>query len=123
MGPFHTIAIIDDDPSVTSIFEFILKQVGYKTITAPNSKQGIQLFKNHSSIDVLFLDVKLPDIILADFIRDILTLSEQTKIILMYDYTSDYIPYEAYDSGAFATIFKPFDVEEVLNQIKKIIQH
>lgn len=121
MQQFQTIGIIDDDPSITSIFEFILKQVGYRTVSAQNTKQGLQLLKQNSSTRIVFLDADLPNLNMVDFITDILTINEEIKIILMLDYRSDSIQNDAYELGAYMSIFKPFDVEEILGQIKKII--
>ena len=116
----QTIAIIDDDPSITSIFDFILKQVGYGTLSALSAKQGLQAMRNNQNIDLMFLDAELPDMDCAALVKEILNINQTTKIILMADYTASNQPQDAYEAGAYGIIYKPFDVEEVLTIIKKI---
>ena len=55
-----TILVVDDDHSIISIFEFILQQAGYHTITASSGQECIDLINSGQQIDLAFLDVKMP---------------------------------------------------------------
>lgn len=55
------VLIIDDDYTTTSMLVGILRQVGFKTVCAPDGRQGIALAETLHP-DLILLDVHLPDI-------------------------------------------------------------
>ncbi len=54
------ILIIDDDPEVCTTMESMITRMGLSCITAANLRQGLEKLEAND-IDVVFLDVRLPD--------------------------------------------------------------
>lgn len=54
-----TILIIDDDPRVAETAADILALSGYESHTALSGETGIQIYQNHSSIDLVILDLTM----------------------------------------------------------------
>ncbi len=118
-----TILIVDDDQSINSIFEFILQQAGYKTITANSGEGCLDIIKSEQEIDLIFLDFKMPGLSGLEAFRKIQKIKPQALVIMMTGYSSDTLLKEAFELGAYGIIYKPFDVEEVLSIIKNIFKH
>lgn len=124
MGAFmaKTILVIDDDPSISSIFEFILQQAGYDTVTAISGKEGLDVLHSGQKIDLVFLDLKMPQMSGIEIFREIQNFDPHLLVVIMTGFTPDDMLEDAYKLGAYGVIYKPFDVEEVLSVIDKIFK-
>ena len=54
------ILIIDDDPEICSTMESLVRRMDLECLTAANLFQGLEKLAAHD-VDVVFLDVRLPD--------------------------------------------------------------
>ncbi len=117
-----TILVVDDDQSIVSIFEFILQQAGYNTITASSGYECIDIIKSDRKIDLVFLDVKMPGLSGIDTFKEIQKLRPFLLVVMMTGYSVDELLKEAFELGAYGVIYKPFDIEEVISVIDKIFK-
>ncbi|NBV41402.1 response regulator [bacterium] len=117
-----TILVVDDDQSINSIFEFILQQAGYNTITTTSGQECIDIIRSGQEIDLVFLDLKMPGISGIDTFKEIQKMRPMLLVIMMTGYSVDELLKEAFEMGAYGVIYKPFDVEEVLSVIEKIFR-
>lgn len=117
MTKLSNILIIDDDDFFDASLSDFLSQRGFRVQVALNGKQGLEGFEAEPGSLVL-LDQELPDQSGVEVCRKILEINPTTKIIFMSAYAS--IPYavEAMLAGAFHYLSKPFELEELLLQIK-----
>ncbi|RPI80062.1 MAG: sigma-54-dependent Fis family transcriptional regulator [Desulfobacteraceae bacterium] len=117
MTKLSNILIIDDDDFFNASLSDFLSQKGFRVQVALNGKQGIEGFEAEPGSLVL-LDQELPDQSGVEVCKKILEINSATKIIFMSAYAS--IPYavEAMLAGAFHYLSKPFELEELLLQIK-----
>lgn len=114
-----TILVIDDDQSILSIFEYILNEAGYETVTAVDGYNAIEKVKN-TKFDLVFTDVKMPGLSGIDTYKEIRKLDPKLLVVMMTGYSVDELLKEAFELGAYGVIYKPFDMEEVLSIIEKI---
>ena len=56
----ETILIVDDEQALVDVAVEYLEDLGYKTVTANNSKQALEVLRDNSDIDLLFTDVIMP---------------------------------------------------------------
>jgi DNA-binding NtrC family response regulator len=116
------ILIADNDPSIISVFEFILQQVGYTAHTTQTARRCQDLIKQNPSISVAFIDINLKDLNGLDWIKEILKNNPNLRILLMTGYGVDNILVPAFDAGIYGVIYKPFDVEEVVEILDAIFK-
>lgn len=114
-----TILVIDDDQSILSIFEYILNEAGYETVTAVDGYDAIEKVKT-TKFDLVFTDVKMPGLSGIDTYKEIRKLDPKLLVVMMTGYSVDELLKEAFELGAYGVIYKPFDMEEVLSIIEKI---
>ena len=115
------ILIIDDDPSINTIFEFILKQAGYQTLSVNSGKEAIEIIKLSNDIILSFLDIELKNESGIDVFHSIHTINPSIPIILMCGNTPSSLLKKSLSIGAYGIIYKPFDIEEILKIISEII--
>jgi DNA-binding NtrC family response regulator len=114
-----TVLIVDDQEDVRELLEFAFKNAGYVTIGASNVDMGIDLFKK-SKIDFIITDYLMPGRNGADFIREIRLISSDIPVFVVTGYSE--CPRQVLiDLKIQATIFKPFDIDEVVQQVKQIL--
>jgi len=116
------ILVVDDDQSIISIFEFILQQAGYETITATSGEACVQLISDNTELDLVFLDVKMPGMSGIEAFKQIQKIRPMLLVVMMTGYSVDELLKEAFELGAYGVIYKPFDIEEVLSVIEKIFK-
>ena len=116
------VLIVDDEVDMCWALENILMLEGYKTHTATSGKEGLDLIQQlHSTIGLLFLDAKLPDIDglkFADFVKQ---HYPQIKVILFSGYY--YRDSEDVQQGLANNLFdgffgKPFNISEIRSAIE-----
>jgi len=114
-----TILIIDDESKARSLLTTILKEYSNEELfiyEAPNLLEGIAIIKNNK-IDVLFLDIEMPQhsgLELFDFIQ---VDSVNFEIIFTTAY-SDYA-IKAFEFSAIDYLLKPLRPNKVLEAIEK----
>ncbi|MBD3330101.1 response regulator [Candidatus Peregrinibacteria bacterium] len=111
------ICIVDDSKFMRSILIGILKSAGFNNfIECENGRECLQICKNDS-----------PDLILLDIIMDgtdgmqvLKSIGSSVNIIVISAMSHDEIMNKAKKLGAKGYIVKPFNQNQVLNEINKI---
>ena len=112
----HNILVVDDDHDILTIIKDNLKLDGYEVFTATLGKKAISIYKKES-IDLIVLDLMLPDMDGIQICRAIRTISHVPIIMLTAkDGLSDKVL--SLESGADDYIVKPFDYLELAARIK-----
>ena len=113
------ILIVDDDPEILDLMQFIFKEFGEVYITK-FAQDAIDLFLVHK-FDLVVIDFQMPvqnGIKLMHILRD---YENEIPVIIMTACHDIDIFERAVDAGADAFIKKPFDVEEIRDLTKSLI--
>ncbi len=117
-----SILIIDDDEFVLDYLKELLSMSGYRTITANNPIDALNLFKR-DHFDIVVTDIKMPEISGIDFLSKIHDINPDIPVILITAYAQVDIAIEAIKRGAFDFVCKPFAPEYFLSSIKRALKH
>ncbi len=118
-----SILIIDDEENIRKYLKRSLSKNGFETYTAQYGKEGINLLVQ-KHIDVILLDLNLPDIDGIEVLKEIKKLDAQSVVIIITAYGDINSAVEAIKLGAFDYLPKPFDFEDikiVINNAFKVI--
>jgi two-component system, cell cycle sensor histidine kinase and response regulator CckA len=88
-GAAQTVLVVDDAEGVRTLAGRLLQQQGYTVLVAANADEALQLFEQHSSIDVLLTDVVMPGASGPELIRQLVERRPALKAIYMSGYTED----------------------------------
>ena len=113
------ILIIDDEEDLCSLLAKILSEKKYKVITANTARAGISQIKKNS-LDLILLDLKLPDVKEIKFLSRIRKDYPEIPVIMVSAYGTEEIKKEAKGLGAYEFIDKPFTAEKILKEIRKV---
>jgi two-component system sensor histidine kinase/response regulator len=118
------ILIVDDEMDVRLVFSKRLTNDGYRVITAENGNDGLSLAKSHQP-DLIILDIGLPDMHGGEVALQLKQQAETANIPVIFltcMYTKTQEVEKNHMVGANLMFAKPYDPEEVLVAIRKILQ-
>ena len=115
------ILIIEDEVSIRTIIKKYLSKFDIECIEAENGKKGLEVFeKNKDSIDLIIMDVMMPEMDGIECTREIRKLSN-VPIIILTAKSEDEDEIEGLEVGANDFVTKPFNLEVLLLRIKKLV--
>ena len=115
------ILIIDDEEKLRSLLARIVKSEGFEVFEAPDLKSGFKKLE-HSDIDVILCDVKLPDGNGVDFVQKIKTNFPLTEVILLTAFGKISDGVQAMKNGAFDYIVKGDDNDKIIPLLYKALE-
>lgn len=119
----HTILVIDDEDIVRIMLEIGLQKMGYKVLVAERAAEGIDLYKkNRDAIDLVVLDMIMPEMKGSDCFRELKKLNSTIKVIIASGYTRQENVEELIEEGLAGFIHKPFKIEQLSTLIQEILQ-
>lgn len=114
------ILIVDDQFGIRVLLNEIFQKEGYKTYTAANGKQALDIASNESP-QLVILDLKIPGMDGLEILKQLKAKSPHIKVIIMTAYGELGMIHEAMDNGAITHFTKPFDIDEFMKAVKKEI--
>src|SRR5258708_2886728 len=115
------IGIVDDERNIQATLAAILERRGYAAVSAFTGRQGLQIIAEHS-LDVLLLDLGLPDGEGLDLLKTIRQEHPQLPIIVVTANDSLNNAIASIKIGAFHFISKPYVPEELLSLVSKALE-
>lgn len=112
------ILIIDDEPVLQDILLNLLKPEGFEIVSALTAEEGLKIL-GCEDIDLVLLDLMLPDRPGLDILPEILRLREELPVIVITAHSSIETAIQAIQSGAFHYLPKPFKNDEVLHLVRQ----
>lgn len=115
------ILIVDDEPDLLKVTLLRLKKTGYEVFGGADGREVLGLARQIIP-DLIILDVYLP-VINGDEVAKILKKDDELKHIpiILISATTKTLDERAAESGADAYLAKPFDPEELVGMVKKIL--
>lgn len=113
------ILVVDDQFGDRETLKAILEDKGYRVATASDGSEAIKMVKE-KHYDVIFLDIKLPDINGVQTFEQVKKIDPRAAVIMMTGYTEEDLVKRAISGGAYTCIYKPFDMEKVVSLVEKI---
>jgi two-component system response regulator HydG len=111
------ILVVDDLKSSRLTLGGILEDEGHNVVLAENGYQAIEVAKQ-VSFDLIFMDIKMPGINGVQTFREVKKINPQAAVIMMTAYSVETLVREALEEGAYAVVYKPFDIENIVSIIE-----
>ena len=109
--------VVDDDQTILTLFSTALGRNGYEVTTAASGREGLRL-ATETPVDVVLLDINLPDLSGIEVMRQIVKTSS-TIVILITGDDAHYSHESAVQEGAADFIVKPVRLSELAMRIKQ----
>ena len=107
-----TVLIVDDEAAPRAALTQILRQ-DFHILTAENARAALAVLDDHG-VDLVTLDLKLPDRSGSDLLHDIKRTHAEIEVIMVTAYGSLQSAMDCIRHGAAGFLLKPFNASELL---------
>lgn len=108
------VLVIDDDRSIRHTIDKGLTSAGHDVVLAESGAEGLAVFgSNVSSVDVLLLDIQMPEMNGLDLFRKVRALDRKVPAIFITSDSTSRTTIEAMQLGAFDYLAKPVHLQQL----------
>jgi DNA-binding NtrC family response regulator len=119
----ETILLVDDDDHIRKLLKRVLIKMGYKVYSADNCKLAENIMKKYSTeIDLLLIDVIMPQLSGKEIFDRLLILKPELKVIFMSGYSGDSHLIKEITSSNHPFIEKPISFTKLATTLKKLLE-
>lgn len=116
----HTILIVDDNRELSFLHQEVLADKGYNVLTAATGAEALALIESRS-IDLVILDLHLPDINGETLFGKVKRIKPDIKVIIMTGYEDVESYVKTSQLGAIDYLIKPVSPKGLINVLKKAL--
>ena len=123
LGGSETILVVDDEELIRDLAARILTKSGYRVITASNGEEALKVYQSQSNeISLIILDLIMPTMGGKDCLKKILEIDPQARVLIASGYSAAGKTKETIDVGAKGFVNKPYDVRQVLQAVRDVLE-
>ncbi len=122
-----SVLIVDDEPAIRRLLRTSLATQGYRTLEATTGAEALAMLgasggEGRESVDVVLLDLGLPDIDGTEVIRRVRGGSA-VPIVVLTSREDERTKVAALDLGADDYVTKPFGIAELMARLRAALRH
>ncbi len=121
MGESQKILIVDDDADIREVLNIQLKSAGYQVFQAANGKEAVDIVSENRDIDLVILDVMMPEMSGVEACTEIRRISS-VPVLFLTAKSKESDKEEAYDNGGDDYLVKPFSRAELMMKVKSLLR-
>ena len=121
-GGSETILFVEDELLLQEVVQSTLESIGYKVIIAANGQEAVDLYKKQfKNISLVLSDLGLPKLSGADEFALLKKINPNVKVIFASGFISIETKSELLQQGAKGFILKPYNLNEVLQMVREVL--
>ncbi len=117
----RAVLIVDDDSTIRELLEKVVKRFFFETYIANNGQNALDVI-GEKPIDIVLVDIKLPDIDGISLIEEIKTLNPNCEVIVITGFGSVDIATQSLRKGAIDYIEKPINLDELSTALGRAVE-
>ncbi len=116
------ILVIDDEENILDVFRAVLEELGHTVFVASSGEEGLEVVSERS-LDLVFLDIKLPKMTGTETLQNIRKSHSTLRIVMITGVLDD----EIYDASIYSEhaangfITKPCSFQSIEDCIQKVM--
>jgi DNA-binding response OmpR family regulator len=111
------VLLVDDEPDFLATLVKRLKKRKLEVFAASTGKEALDMLKG-TLVDVVVLDVRMPDMDGIETLREIKKLRPEVEVIMLTGHASVEVAIQGMELGAFDYLMKPMDIDELLYKLQ-----
>ena len=100
----------------------MLKELGYNVLAAMSGYEAVQLYKDNM-VDLVALDMIMPEMNGKDTYEALRKINPNVKVLLVSGYSLNKQIEELMDRGCNGFIQKPFDIVQLSQKIREVLEN
>lgn len=118
------VLIVDDEPNILVVLEFLLNKEGYQVLKAANGIEALEIIEKEQPA-IVVLDVMMPEMDgfeVAKKIRENPNY-QNIRIIFLTAKGTDADRFKGYDYGGEVYLTKPFDNDDFVTTVNEVMEY
>lgn len=122
LGGSEQILLVDDDPQVAELVKQMLLSYGYRVFSMTDSQEALTFFAaNVDCVDLVMTDQTMPNLTGLELFTEVKKIRPDLPTILCTGYSSKVDEYAAEDLSISAFMLKPFDMDALLQTVRRVL--
>jgi PAS domain S-box-containing protein len=119
----EAILLVDDEEGTIQVEKLMLRKLGYQVVPALSGKEAIALYKEKMvDFDLVALDMIMPEMNGKDTYDALKKINPEVKVLLVSGYSLNKQIEELMDKGCNGFIQKPFDILQLSQKLRKVLE-
>jgi two-component system response regulator AtoC len=115
------ILVVDDDPAIVALLTALLEKAGHQVAAGATGAAAIAA-GTAEPVDVLLVDVRLPDMDGLAVLQAVQAAQPETAVIVMTAFGTVEMAMQAIKAGAYDYVPKPFKLDEVRLAVERALE-
>jgi len=121
-GGSETILLVDDEKPIRDFGEQIFSRFGYTVLPVSDGESALNLYQEKKDeIDLVILDLIMPVMGGKKCLEWLLQINPNVKVIISSGYSPEETVKEVLEKGAKNFVNKPFNMKEMLQVVRKVL--
>ncbi|HCI81743.1 MAG TPA: hypothetical protein DHW02_18860 [Ktedonobacter sp.] len=117
-----TILVVEDDPDLRFLMKEVLGDSGFNVMSASDGVEGLQTYEdNRSDIALIVADLMTPKMKGKELYDRVQAMSKGMKFLFVSGYQANQISQNFVLDKGFEFLPKPFDLDELVEKVRKIL--
>ena len=118
----ETILVVDDEETVLNVGEKLLKRLGYRALSARSGQEALETYeKSNEGIHLVILDMIMPGLGGGETYKRLKKIDPHIKVLLSSGYSLNGQASQIMEQGCSGFIQKPFNLRELSQKIRSIL--
>jgi nitrogen-specific signal transduction histidine kinase len=120
----EAILLVDDEKATIQVELLMFQELGYQVIPALSGKEAIELYKEKMvDLDLVALDMIMPEMNGKETYDALKKINPEVKVLLVSGYSLNKQIEDLMDKGCDGFIQKPFDIVQLSQKLREIIEN
>jgi len=113
------VLLVDDEVSFVETLSRRLSKRGLGIVPAYSGKEGLKKLEQHTAVEVVILDVKMPEMDGIEVLRRMKSEFPLVEVIMLTGHGTIDSAIEGMKWGAFDYLLKPCDIDHLLGKVEE----
>lgn len=119
--PRHTVLAVEDDDLIRSLLNDMLRDFGYRAITAANGQEALVALHAHHNIDLLVTDVRMPLLNGVDLVAQARQILPELRVIYVTGHVPENLLPRVQVNEKTLLVLKPFSMARFRETVESMI--
>ncbi|MEJ2105566.1 MAG: response regulator, partial [Ignavibacteriaceae bacterium] len=122
VNPEINLLLVDDEEEFIAAIAERLRKRGFTAECVFTGNEALNQLEKNNFIDVVILDIRLPDLNGVDVLKKIKSKNPLVEVIIISGYAAIDSAVESLKLGAFDYLEKPFDLNDLISKANQAVQ-
>ncbi|MFC6343956.1 response regulator transcription factor, partial [Nocardioides hankookensis] len=114
------IGVCEDDPAIRRLLAEALRFAGHETVMAHDGGEALRLFGADSGIDVMVVDIGLPDSDGRDVCQALRSAGQNAPVLFLTALGATHDRLAGFGAGGDDYVAKPFELKELIARLEAL---